>query len=523
MVKKKLWGFAFAVSLSALLAAGPVGMAYAEETVITLSDKGIMVDGAEISQDQDSAVYAGAEMVYYHAGQDTAYGEGDEEDAHTEEEAAEHTVITITEPGTYRVTGSISRGQIAVDLGEDSREDEDAVVTLILDQADITCTVASAIVVYNAYECGSDDPDTAVKDVDTSKAGFRLVLADDSENTVNGSHVAKIYKEGTTQEEVDAGEAKKAWKFDAAIDSLVSINIDGEEKGNGRLEVTSDNEGIETSLHMTINGGEITVNSADDAINTNEDNVSVLTVNGGTVLCNSGLGKEGDGIDSNGWIVINGGFVIANANADSQDSGVDSDLGIYINGGTVLATGNMYDEVSGDSAQPFAVLSFADRIEAGQLLMLKNSDGEAVTAFSAANDFQTLVYSSNLLTEGDYTLYEVSSVTGDLDGDIYTNITEYQDETQLQYNSTSMMGSGGMGFGGPQGGGPQDGRPGEEDFPEAFEGGGRPELPEGDDENRPKDFEDGERPELPEGDEESSTIFSISGISNIFSRISPIA
>ncbi len=402
-----------------------------------------------------------------------------------------------------------------------------------------------------------------------------------AENTVNGSHVAKIYEEGTTQEAVDAGEAKKAWKFDAAIDSLVSINIDGEEKGNGRLEVTSDNEGIETSLHMTINGGEIIVNSADDAINTNEDNVSVMTINDGIVLCNSGLGQEGDGIDSNGWIVINGGLVIASANADSQDSGVDSDLGIYLNGGTVLATGNMYDEVSGDSERPFAVLSFTDQMEAGQLLMIKDSAGEAVTAFSAANDFQTLVYSSDLLTEGDYTLYEVSSVTGELAGTIYTNITEYQDETQLQYSSTSMLGGGGhMGFGAPQGGGP-----GGEDFPEGFEKGERPErfeegeppespregaqpekiekpeLPEGAEEGaqpegmqgaekpeppegaeegaQPEKSESAERPELPEGAEEgtqpegfeagdagtaqeSSTAFSISGVRNIFSQISPV-
>ncbi|MDO5345204.1 MAG: carbohydrate-binding domain-containing protein [Lachnospiraceae bacterium] len=576
MIRKKLWRFVFVVSLSAALSAGVACaeetqmqsaaeeteiqtdekasgvQSAAEETVITLSDEGILVDGTEISQDENSAVYAGAEIVYYHAGQDTAYGEGDETDGHTEEEAAEHTVITITQPGTYRVTGSISRGQIAVDLGENSREDENAVVTLILDQADITCTVASAIVVYNAYECGSDDADTAVKDVDTSKAGFRLVLADDSENTVNGSHVAKIYKEGTTQEEVDAGEAKKAWKFDAAIDSLISLNIDGKEKGNGRLEVTSDNEGIETSLHMTINGGEIIVNSADDAINTNEDNVSVMTINDGIVLCNSGLGKEGDGIDSNGWIVINGGFVIANANADSQDSGVDSDLGIYINGGTVLATGNMYDEVSGDSAQAFTVLSFTEVVEAGQLLMLKNSEGEAVTAFSAENDFQTLVYSSSLLTEGDYTLYEVSSVTGDLDGSIYTNITEYQDEEQLQYSSSAMMGpGGGMGFGGPQGGGPE-GQGFPEDFeagerpegteqggerPEGLEGGERPEGTKQGDE-RPEDLDGGEQPDGPEGvgnngqpesleagssEQESSAVFSISGISNIFSQISPVA
>ncbi len=323
----------------------------AGEVVITLSDEEILVDGSPVSEDSSEAVYAGAELIYYKEGQDTLYGAGDESDAHSEEEAAMHTVLTITRPGTYRVTGSISRGQIAVDLGESSREDETAVVKLILDQADITCTVAPAIVVYNAYECGSDDTETASRDVNTENAGFRLILADGSENRVNGSHVAKIYKEGTTQEEIDAGEAKKAWKFDAAIDSLVSIQIEGETEGSGRLEVSSDKEGIESALHLTIDSGMIDIQSSDDAVNANEDKVSVITINGGALTCNSGLGKEGDGIDSNGWIVINGGTVSAGANKESPDSGLDSDMGIYVNGGTVLGSGNMYDEVSAESGQ----------------------------------------------------------------------------------------------------------------------------------------------------------------------------
>lgn len=477
-----------------------------EECKIELSDDGILVDGEAISTDSESAVYAGADIVYYKEGQDSTYGAGDEDDVHSEEEAAEHTVVTITKAGTYRVSGTLSKGQIAIDLGEDSRDDESAVVNLILDNADITCTVASGIVVYNAYECGSDDTETATKDVDTTNAGVHIILADDSENTVNGSHVAKIYKEGTTQEDVDAGNAKKQWKFDAAIDSLVSIAFDAEEEGTGTLAVNSDNEGIETSRHLTINGGTITINSNDDAINANEDGVSVITINGGVLTCNAGGGKEGDGIDSNGWIVINDGVVVSAANATSQDSGVDSDNGIYINGGTVLASGNMYDEVSEDSEQAFVALSFADSVEAGQMFALKNADGEIVTVFSAANDFQTLVYSSSELTDGDYTLYEISSAEGVAVSGLYTEVTSVSDEVQLQ-------GSKGAGGFGRMGGGM--GKP----------NGERPEMPEGeapDGQNGP-DGQKGERPDMPEdSSEQASSVFTISGISNAFSRISEL-
>ncbi len=504
-----------------------------EVTTIELSDEEIKVNGETISDDSSEAVYAGKDIIYYKEGQDATYGAGDDSDAHSEEEAAEHTVITITKPGTYRVSGNLSKGQIAVDLGEDAESSEEACVNLILDNAEITCTVAPAIVVYHAYECGSDDVETASKDVDTFNAGFKLILAENSKNTVNGSYVAKIYKEGTTQEEVDSGEAKKAYKFDAAIDSLVSYNIDAEGDGSGKLIVNAENEGIETALHLTINGGEIEIHSSDDAINANEDEVSVLTINDGTITCDAGNGSEGDGIDSNGWIVMNGGYVIAGANGNSADSGVDSDMGIYLNGGTLLASGNMYDEISKDSEQTFVVMNFKDKMDAEQTLLLKDSEENQVTAFCALNDYQTLVFSSPDLNEGDYTLYKVDSVTGELSGTIYTDISETEGETSLQYTGNSMMG-GGMPGTGERPEMPEGIEAGEHsEMPEGAEAGERPEMPEGAEAGErpemPEGVEVGEGPEMPgnedksssgsEGSQEASTVFAITAGSNFFSQI----
>ncbi len=561
-MKRKFWSAAAASCMAVMMLSSGV---LAEENtengiLIECSEEEILVDGEAISEEKEAAVYVGAEIVYYKEGQGSTYGEGDAEDEHSEEEALAHTVITITQPGTYRISGTLEQGQIAIDLGEDAKEDEEAVVNLILDDANVTCTVAPAIVVYHAYECGSDDIETAAKDVDTSHAGFNLILADGSENYITGSHVAKIYKDGTTQEDIDADTAKKKWKFDAAIDSLVSYTIDTEEEGDGKLFVDADNEGIQTALHLTINGGEISIKSSDDAINASEDYVSVLTINDGIITCDSDYGKEGDGIDSNGWIVINGGYTIASANADSQDSGVDADMGIYLNGGTVLASGNMYDEVSEDSEQMFLVLSFSQKIEAGELLMLKNEADEPVIAFSAANAFQTLVFGSDMLEEGDYTLYQVSSVNGELNGSIYTDISGYSDAVQLEYQSTGIMGFGGGrpgNFNGDMSGLPQrpegfgDGNMPQmpEDFrdgnmmqkPEGFEGGEIPSMPEGFDggeiPSMPEGFNSGDRGQMPEGfdggeipsmpenfdsdqyEQESSTVFSLNKKSNTFSGI----
>lgn len=491
-------------------------------------------DGEIISTDSSNAVYVGDDIVYYEEGKDETYGEGSKEDSHSEEEAKKHTVVTITKPGTYVVSGKLPFGQIAVDLGEDAREDEEAVVNLVLNNAEINCSVAPSIVVYNAYECGSDKEDDADPIVNTESAGFNLILAKDSENIINGSYVAKIYKDGTTKEDIENGDAKKKYKFDAAIDSLVSFNINSEE--NGKLIVNAENEGISSGLHMTVNGGEIIINASDDSINTNEDNVSVFTMNGGTIICDSGSGKEGDGIDSNGYIVINGGFVIACANPASMDSGLDSDKGIYINGGTVLGSGNMYDEVSNESAQLFMVLSFDKGIKENNLIMLTDGEDNPITAFSAANDYSIAVYSSPELTEENYHLYEVSSVTGDLNGSIYTNITDYEGAVQLSFTSDSMRGFGG-GIGKmpsvdgefPQfsgGDNMSEMREGEEP-PERPDDGNAPKMREG---KEPTEHPDGDvRPEKPEGDdfrevinnmEEPSIDFNLSKDAYQFSGIS---
>ena len=465
-------------------------------TAIVLSDEEITVGGAAISTDENSDVYVGADIIYYEEGKDETYGEGSAEDTHSADEAGKHKVITITKPGTYKIGGKLSAGQIVIDLGDEAKKDSGAAVNLVLDNAEISCSVAPAILILNAYECGSDNTENATPTVDTTAAGFNLILAKDSKNIVNGAYVAKIYKDGTTKEDVEKDEAKKKYKFDAAIDSQVSFNIASEE--NASLTVNAKNEGISGALHMTINGGNIVINSADDSINTSEDSVSVLTVNGGVIICNSGLGDEGDGIDSNGYITMNGGYVIACANAKSQDSGIDSDLGIYINGGTLLASGNMYDEVSKDSSQQFAVLSFSDKVRENELIMIADEKDNPVTAFSCVNDYTTVVCSFPELTEGTYHLYKVSSVEGERKGSIYTNITDYKDAVQLQYTIASITG----GFGGDFGRGEM---PEGMEFPE----GERLEMPEGiefPEGEMPKmpertEFPEGEHPEMPEGTE----------------------
>ncbi len=370
---------------------------------IQVSDNEILVDGIQINSESEN-IYVANDIIYYEEGKDFTYGEGTKEDEHSADEANKHLVLHINKAGTYQKRGKLSYGQIAIDLGKEAKDDPNAVVTLILNGLDINCEVAPAIIFYNVYECGNTDK--ASKNVDTSKAGANVIIKDNTVNNVNGSYVARIYKEDSVvlnESKTEVEDAKKLHKYDGAFYSKMSMNIYGEKENNGILNIIAKNEGLDSELHLTINGGVININSGNDGINTNEDGISVTTINNGQLNIKvTGETGEGDGIDSNGWLVINGGSVIAQACSFSGDAGIDSDNGIHINGGHVIATGHMLDRIE-EGSQTYAVFNFAQKMSNQQLQLKMNDD--TIFDLEDFNDYSILVYSDSKLKEGIYTLW----------------------------------------------------------------------------------------------------------------------
>ena len=424
----------------------PYQSRFSGETRIHLSDDSILISTPEVHEG-DAPATVTRDIVYYEDREaydsGNPYGEGTPEERHTAEEAADHQVVNITQPGAYRISGTLSAGQIRVDLGQDAYEDPDAVVELILDNADITCTVAPAILFQSVYECdGSWSTETAQAEVDTTAAGANLIL--EGSNRVSGSHVAKIFK--------DKDGEKKLWKQDGAIYSYMSMNV----FGPGSLDLTADNEGMDTELHLTINGGSIHIYSDNDGINTNEDGVSVTTINGGNLTIFAGLGAEGDGIDSNGYLVINGGSVFSSAKPMS-DAGLDSDLGSYINGGTVIAMGSTMDWAESDSEQVTMNLQFAQQQKAGSKIVITREDGTQIFSVNADSEYAR-GFSGLILSHPNFQQGETYHV--------------YVDGIQMSYTGTDVR-RGPGGFGGGPGGMPGDFDP--ENLPEGFDPNQMPE------------------------------------------------
>lgn len=217
-------------------------------TQITLSDEQIMVDGVVASTSEDAAVY----LV----------------------QKDEHTIVNITQPGNYALNGELSLGQVVVDLGEDAKTNPEAVVTLVLNNANITCEVAPAIVFYNAYECVTSET------IDTSKAGANIFVADKTVNTVNGAYVEDTYE--------------------AAIYSTVSMNIDGGRKNSGTVFVSAiadKGDAIASSGYITINGGSINAYACATAANAGISSDKEIFINGGNVVS---TGHVYDEINENG-------------------------------------------------------------------------------------------------------------------------------------------------------------------------------------------------------------------------------
>ena len=292
------------------------------------------------------------------------------------------TALTISEPGTYLLTGSCADGSVKV-------KKSTAGVTLILSDlsltssttAPITCGKSSVVTIIAAdgttntltdaaqnndtdYPTNTDAENAVIK----GKDGAQVVLCGSGSLTLNANGKNGI-KSGTTDSETaqdasltireltltinapvnDAVNAEQLLNvesgtltLDAADDALhcdlvMNIGADGTE--GPTLTITNAYEGIEAAV-LNIASGSMDITCEDDCLNAGNSSLTnydfEINISGGTIRAYT---TAGDGFDSNGTMTISGGGIevwTANA-ADNQP--LDADGGITVTGGTVLAAG----------------------------------------------------------------------------------------------------------------------------------------------------------------------------------------
>lgn len=343
--------------------------------------------------------------------------------------------VTITAAGTYRITGTLTDGNVV------GAAPDDAVVRIVLDDAHITSTTTAPLSITGSdqtevtlvgdssltdpavYTSAADGPNAALwssadltidgdgsltvdanaDDGITSKDDLLIVsgtitvtAADDA---VRGKDTLNIA--GGTLRIAAGGDALKSDNDSDATKSV--ITIDG-----GAITITGSNEGIEATT-IVVNGGTIDLTSSDDGINgTAPDGLDVtptLTVTGGTVVVNA----NGDGVDVNGDIAMSGGTLVVNGPTAQMNGAIDYDGTFAISGGVVVATGSsgmaMAPSGTGTSSQLSLLATFTTQ-PAGTTVHVESTDGTPIVTFTAGKAFSSLAVSSPELSAS--ATYEVS-------------------------------------------------------------------------------------------------------------------
>ena len=155
--------------------------------------------------------------------------------------------------------------------------------------------------------------------------------------------------------------------------SAKGIKIDGNVDINGgTINVTTTGngaEGIESKSVLTINNGTILINAYDDAINSS----SHMYINGGDITV---VASDNDGLDSNGNMYINGGVIKA-FGTRAPECGIDANeedgYSVFFNGGTLLAVGGG-NSVPSSSESTQAYVTTTLPVTADTEISLKNGD-----------------------------------------------------------------------------------------------------------------------------------------------------
>lgn len=208
--------------------------------------------------------------------------------------------ITITDEGTYLLTGSLSDGQVIVDA-------DDKKVQLVLDSVNINCDTSAALYVKAADK-------------------VFVTLASDSENSLsNTSDFVAI--------------------DDNNIDAVIFSKDDLTLNGSGTLTVTAKyGHGIVSKDDLVITSGTYQITAAKHALS-GQDSVriadGILTLNAGT----DGIHSENADDDTKGFIYIANGDISINADSD----GFDAEETLQVDGGNIeVAAGDDGLHADGD-------------------------------------------------------------------------------------------------------------------------------------------------------------------------------
>lgn len=384
--------------------------------------------------------------------------------------------VTITQEGTYVISGSLSNGQLIIDIDKEDKvklvfngvainsqmgpavwikSAEKVIVTLVdgtfntladsdmkamdeeaeeLDAAffsneDLTINGGGSLAVTGILGSGIKSKDTLLIvsgsiEVNAKTHGLNgkdaLLIYDGILTLVTGEdglHSNNQVYIGGGETTINAG--------DDGIHGDLQVLID-----NGQIRIHESYEGIEAES-IIINEGSIEIQATDDGINATEAGEAgteslkglqpmtgaslkaSLTISGGQVAINA----SGDGLDSNGNIAITGGITTVSGPTSGGDGALDYNGECLVSGGTLAIAGSagMAQAPSAESSQVSILLYYTVEKTANESLSLLNDQGEVILTYVPQKNYSTILISSPEMTIGKtYTLVDGGELSKEL-------------------------------------------------------------------------------------------------------------
>ena len=220
-------------------------------------------------------------------------------------------VVTITNAGTYRLSGSLSDGQVAVDT------EAEGVVRLVLDGASVASSTTSPLVVVDAEK-------------------VVIILATGSQNVLTDAASYEF-----ESPDVDEPNAALFSTADLTIAGEGSLTVDGNFNdgitgkdglivAGGSIEVTAVDDGIRGKDYLIVSARSVTVTAGGDALKAdNEEDATLgyVAIAGGTIDLTAGS----DAIDAASNAIADGGSLTIEAGDDA----IHAETRLEINGGSI--------------------------------------------------------------------------------------------------------------------------------------------------------------------------------------------